>query len=53
MGTREDEGRWHEAEQLQVQVMDMSKKLLGAEHPDTLRTMGDLAITYDGTRQSS
>jgi Tetratricopeptide repeat len=27
-------------------VMDMSKKLLGAEHPDTIRSMGNLASTY-------
>jgi hypothetical protein len=27
------QGRWNEAEQLEIQVMDMRKKLLGAEHP--------------------
>ena len=26
--------------------MDMSKKLLGAEHPDTLTSMENLASTY-------
>ena len=26
--------------------MDMSKKLLGAEHPDTLRSMANLSTTY-------
>ena len=26
--------------------MDMRKKLLGVEHPDTLRSMGNLAATY-------
>ena len=26
--------------------MDMTEKLLGAEHPDTLTTMGNLASTY-------
>ena len=31
---------------LQIQVMDMRKKLLGAEHPDTLTSMGNLASTY-------
>ena len=35
------------AEQLQVQVMDMKKKLLGPEHPDTLLNMGNLASTYN------
>ena len=28
------------------QVMDMRKKLLGAEHPDTLISMVNLAYTY-------
>ena len=41
-----NQGRWNEAEQLEVQVMEMTKKLLGAEHPDTLTTMGNLASTY-------
>jgi hypothetical protein len=40
------QGRWNEAEQLEIQVMDMRKKLLGAEHPDTLLSMGNLASTY-------
>ena len=44
--TYRDQGRWNEAEQLQVQVMDMSKKLLGPEHPDSLNSMGNLANTY-------
>ena len=34
------------AEHLEVQVMDMRKKLLGAEHPDTLICMANLASTY-------
>ena len=34
-GTYRNQGRWNEAEQLEIQVMDMTKKLLGAEHPDT------------------
>ena len=41
-----NQGRWNEAEQLQIQVMDMTKKLLGAEHPDTLSSMADIASTY-------
>ena len=44
--TYQNQGRWNEAEQLAVQVMDMSKKLLGAEHPDTLKSMANLAGTY-------
>ena len=34
------------AEQLLVQVMEMRKKLLGAEHPHTLTSMMNLACTY-------
>ena len=34
--TYRHQGRWSEAEQLEVQVMDMTKKLLSAEHPSTL-----------------
>jgi putative hemolysin len=52
-----NQGRWNEAEQLEVQVMDMRKKLLGAEHPDTLTSMANLANTYrireGGMRQRS
>ena len=40
------EGRWDEAEKLQVQVMETSLKVLGAEHPDTLTSMANLAATY-------
>ena len=40
------QGRWNEAENLEVQVMYMRKKLLGAEHPDTLMGMANLASTY-------
>ncbi|KAL6228890.1 hypothetical protein BDW75DRAFT_246232 [Aspergillus navahoensis] len=40
------EGRWDEAEQLQVQVMETRKMKLGAEHPGTLRSMASLASMY-------
>src|ERR1700678_156993 len=40
-----DAGDWNNAEKLFVQVMDMRKKLLGAEHPDTLTSMANLAST--------
>ena len=36
----------NEAKQLGAQVLAMMKKLLGAEHPHTIRTMGNLASTY-------
>jgi hypothetical protein len=40
-GTYSNQGRWNEAEQLEVQVMGMRKKLLvlGADHPDTFGNM--------------
>ncbi|KAK9604423.1 hypothetical protein V6Z93_002391 [Aspergillus fumigatus] len=40
------EGRWDEAEQLEVQVMETRKTKLGADHPDTLISMANLASTY-------
>ncbi|KAF2182111.1 hypothetical protein K469DRAFT_587897 [Zopfia rhizophila CBS 207.26] len=40
------QGRWKEAEELFVQVVETQKKVLGAEHPDTLVTMHNLASTY-------
>ena len=41
-----ENGDWKNAEELEVQVMDMSKKMLDAEHPDTLKDMSNLAMTY-------
>ena len=43
--TRSD-GRYKEAEMAFTQVMESRKKVLGAEHPDTLRSMRMLASTY-------
>ena len=37
---------WKHAEQLVVQMLDMRKKVLGAEHPHTLFSMGNLAYIY-------
>ena len=39
-------GRWKEAEELEVQVMETRKRVLGAEHPDTLTSMANLAFTW-------
>ncbi|KAJ5090876.1 hypothetical protein N7532_009560 [Penicillium argentinense] len=39
-------GRWEEAEQLNVQVMESRKMKLGVDHPDTLTSMANLASTY-------
>jgi tetratricopeptide (TPR) repeat protein len=40
------QGRWGEAEQLDVRVMETRTRVLGAEHPSTLTSMGNLALTY-------
>ncbi len=40
-----NQGRWSEAEKLNVQVMETSKTKLGADHPDTLTSMANLAST--------
>ena len=42
----EENGDLNSAEQLEVQVIDMRKKLLGADHPDTLKSIANLASTY-------
>ncbi|OCK72871.1 hypothetical protein K432DRAFT_38395 [Lepidopterella palustris CBS 459.81] len=41
-----DQGRWKEAEELDVQVMETRKRVLGEGHPDTLTSMANLASTY-------
>ena len=41
-----ENGDLKNAEQLIVQVIDMRKKLLGTEHPDTLSSMANLARIY-------
>ncbi|KAL8744495.1 MAG: hypothetical protein Q9190_003274 [Brigantiaea leucoxantha] len=39
-------GRWKEAEELDVQVMETRKRVLGEEHPHTLTNIANLASTY-------
>ena len=46
--TYRNQGRWKEAEELEVQVMETRKRVLGAEHPDTLTSMNNLAFTWKG-----
>ena len=45
--TYRDQGRWAEAEKLQVQVMETCKRVLGPEHPDTLLSMWALSHTLE------
>ncbi|KAI1519708.1 kinesin light chain [Pyrenophora tritici-repentis] len=40
------DGRYEEAEELYVQVMQTRKRVLGDEHPDMLSSMNNLAATY-------
>ncbi|KDE75751.1 TPR repeat protein [Aspergillus oryzae 100-8] len=40
------DGRWKEAERLQVQVLELRKQVLGPEHPDTLINIAGLASIY-------
>ena len=35
-----------EAEELGVQVLEIRKRVLGEEHPETLTSMNNLALTY-------
>src|SRR5467141_1039476 len=46
------QGRWTEAEKLDVQVMKARKTVLGPKHPDTLASMHNLAYTY-GSRSGT
>jgi hypothetical protein len=43
--TYNSQGRWAEAEKLDVQVLETSKTALGPEHPDTLIRMKNLSVT--------
>ncbi|KAJ6016454.1 hypothetical protein N7540_011045 [Penicillium herquei] len=45
------DGRWEEAEQLDVQVMETRKTKLGADHPSTLTSMANLAFTLRSSGQ--
>jgi hypothetical protein len=40
------DGRYKEGEELQVQVMQTRKIVLGDEHPETLTSMNNLALAY-------
>ncbi|UKZ53353.1 hypothetical protein TrVGV298_007145 [Trichoderma virens] len=40
------QGRFDEAEKLEVQLVETSKTKLGADHPDTLTSIHNLASTY-------
>jgi tetratricopeptide (TPR) repeat protein len=44
--TYRNQGRWKKAEELEVHVIETTKRILGQEHPDTLTSMANLASTY-------
>jgi len=44
--TYREQGRWNDAEGLEVQGMETSSRVLGQEHPSTLTSMNNLAFTY-------
>ena len=41
-----NQGRWKEAEELEVQVIETTKRVLGEEYPATLTSMANLASIY-------
>ncbi|OQE34786.1 hypothetical protein PENCOP_c015G06953 [Penicillium coprophilum] len=49
--TYKSQGRWEDAERLQVQVVETVKGILGEDHPDTLASIADLALTYTNQRR--
>jgi len=48
----QDQGRFAEAEPIYLATLAAQKRVLGEEHPDTLRTMNNLAIFYRGENQN-
>ncbi|KAF2647025.1 hypothetical protein K491DRAFT_615367, partial [Lophiostoma macrostomum CBS 122681] len=51
--TYRNQGRWEAAEALEVEVMETRKTKLGADHPDTLTSMNNLAHTWKGQGSTS
>jgi hypothetical protein len=41
-----NQGRSKEAEKLQVQLLELNERVLGAEHPNTLGNISNLATNY-------
>ncbi|KAL6832120.1 hypothetical protein V8C40DRAFT_163757 [Trichoderma camerunense] len=41
-----DEGKWNQAEIFNIEATEIRRRLLGADHPDTLMSMNNLASTY-------
>ena len=41
-----DRGRWREKEPIDSRAYELRRKTLGDKHPDTIRSMAELAVTY-------
>lgn len=41
-----DRGRWREREPVDKRAYELRREVLGEKHPDTIRSMADLAATY-------
>ncbi|PVF92032.1 hypothetical protein CPB86DRAFT_718245, partial [Serendipita vermifera] len=39
-------GKLHEAEGLEIKVLEMRQEILGERHPDTIKASNNLALTY-------
>jgi hypothetical protein len=44
--TYQNQGRWNEAEELEVHVLETRKRVQGKDHLHTLISMGNLVMTY-------
>ncbi|KAF8338409.1 hypothetical protein F5887DRAFT_1077911 [Amanita rubescens] len=43
-----NQGKWDEAEKLEVEIMAARREKLGSQHPDTLTSMANLASPGEG-----
>jgi tetratricopeptide (TPR) repeat protein len=41
-----EQGQYNEAERLELESLELYKEVLGEKHPDTIRTMASLALTW-------
>ena len=46
VSTYRNQGRWKEAKELEVQVIETRKRAFGVKHPDTLASIANLASTF-------
>jgi hypothetical protein len=42
----QQQGRLKEAEEISVKVLELQREVLGAKHPDTLKSMARMASIY-------